>query len=108
MGHGHASPSRCCSPRQRRGTTSPKNSAPSRVESRRWTGLRRILSICRSLVRRPLRARARDWKPEGERRMKFMVMVKANEDSEAGVLPSEELLTQMTRYNEELVKAGVL
>ena len=40
--------------------------------------------------------------------MKFMVMVKANEDSEAGVLPSEELLTQMTRYNEELVKAGVL
>ncbi len=40
--------------------------------------------------------------------MKFMVMVKANEDSEAGVMPSQELLTAMTRYNEELVKAGVL
>ena len=40
--------------------------------------------------------------------MKFLVMVKANDDSEAGVMPSEELLTEMTRYNEELVKAGVL
>jgi hypothetical protein len=40
--------------------------------------------------------------------MKFLVMVKANQDSEAGVMPSEELLTEMTRYNEELVKAGVL
>jgi hypothetical protein len=40
--------------------------------------------------------------------MRFMVMVKANQDSEAGVLPSEELLTEMGRYNEELVKAGVM
>ncbi|MDQ3932268.1 MAG: YciI family protein [Actinomycetota bacterium] len=40
--------------------------------------------------------------------MRVMVLVKANEQSEAGVLPSEELLTQMTRYNEELVKAGML
>ena len=40
--------------------------------------------------------------------MRFMVMVKANEDSEAGVMPSQELLTAMTQYNEELVKAGVL
>jgi hypothetical protein len=40
--------------------------------------------------------------------MRFMVMVKANEDSEAGVLPSEELLAAMAKYNEELVKAGVL
>jgi len=37
-----------------------------------------------------------------------MVMVKANEDSEAGVLPSQELLTEMGQFNEELVKAGVL
>jgi hypothetical protein len=37
-----------------------------------------------------------------------MVMVKGNEDTEAGVMPSEELLTAMGRYNEELVKAGVL
>jgi hypothetical protein len=35
-------------------------------------------------------------------------MVKANKDSEAGVLPSEELLTEMGKFNEELVKAGML
>ena len=40
--------------------------------------------------------------------MRVMVIVKANKDSEAGVLPSEELLTEMGKFNEELVKAGVL
>ncbi|MPY87500.1 MAG: YciI family protein [Luteitalea sp.] len=40
--------------------------------------------------------------------MRFMVMIKANKDTEAGVLPSEELLAAMGKYNEELVKAGVL
>ncbi|MDA0815604.1 MAG: YciI family protein [Chloroflexi bacterium] len=40
--------------------------------------------------------------------MRFMVIVKANEESEAGVMPSEQMLTEMTRYNEELVKAGVM
>jgi hypothetical protein len=40
--------------------------------------------------------------------MRFMVIVKANEESEAGAMPSEELLTEMGRYNEELVKAGVM
>jgi hypothetical protein len=40
--------------------------------------------------------------------MRFMILVKADADTEAGVLPSEELLTAMGRYNEELVKAGVL
>jgi hypothetical protein len=40
--------------------------------------------------------------------MRFMVIVKANEESEAGVMPSEELLTAMGDYNEELVKAGVM
>ncbi len=40
--------------------------------------------------------------------MRFMVIVKANKDSEAGVLPSKELLTEMGKYNEELVKAGVM
>ena len=40
--------------------------------------------------------------------MRFMLMVKATEDSEAGVLPSEELLTEMGNYNDELVKAGLL
>ena len=40
--------------------------------------------------------------------MRYLMIVKANRDSEAGVMPSEELLAAMTRYNEELVKAGVL
>ncbi len=40
--------------------------------------------------------------------MRFMILVKADEKSEAGVLPSEEMLTEMQRYNEELVRAGVL
>src|SRR3990172_6778391 len=40
--------------------------------------------------------------------MRFMVMVKANKDSEAGVMPSEQLLTEMGKFNEELVKAGVM
>jgi hypothetical protein len=40
--------------------------------------------------------------------MKVMVMVKASADSEAGVMPSEQLFAEMGRYNEELVKAGIL
>jgi hypothetical protein len=40
--------------------------------------------------------------------MRFMVLIKADEDSEAGVMPSERLLTEMTAFNEELAKAGVL
>jgi hypothetical protein len=40
--------------------------------------------------------------------MRFMVIVKANKDSEAGVLPTERELADMGRYNEELVKAGVM
>ena len=40
--------------------------------------------------------------------MRFMVIIKATKDSEAGVMPSAELLSEMGKYNEELVKAGVL
>jgi len=40
--------------------------------------------------------------------MRFMVIVKANEDSEAGVMPDREILTAMGNYNEQLVKAGVM
>ena len=40
--------------------------------------------------------------------MRFMVMVKATADSEAGVMPSEQLLAEMGAYNDELVKAGVM
>jgi hypothetical protein len=40
--------------------------------------------------------------------MRFIVMVKATKDSEAGVMPSEKLLTEMGKFNEELVKAGIM
>ena len=40
--------------------------------------------------------------------MRFMVIVKATKDSEAGVMPSQELLAEMGQYNEELVQAGVM
>ncbi|WP_019341125.1 YciI family protein [Stutzerimonas stutzeri] len=40
--------------------------------------------------------------------MRFMVMIKANRDTEAGVMPSEDVLAAMGQYNEELVNAGVM
>lgn len=40
--------------------------------------------------------------------MRFMIMIKANQDTEAGVMPSEQLLTEMGRFNEELVNAGIM
>src|SRR4029434_705284 len=40
--------------------------------------------------------------------MRFMIIVKATKDSEAGVMPSQKLLAEMGKYNEELVKAGIM
>jgi hypothetical protein len=40
--------------------------------------------------------------------MRFMVMVKASKETEEGALPSEQMLAEMTKYNEELVKAGIM
>jgi hypothetical protein len=40
--------------------------------------------------------------------MRFMIIVKASKESEAGVMPSKQLLTEMGKFNEELVKAGVM
>ncbi len=40
--------------------------------------------------------------------MRFMILLKANEDTEAGVMPKSDMLEAMGRYNEELVKAGVM
>ena len=40
--------------------------------------------------------------------MKFMILIKADKDSEAGILPDEKLFTEMGKFNEELAKAGVL
>src|SRR3989442_753469 len=49
-----------------------------------------------------------DLQPEGDTTMRFMVIVKANKDSEAGVLPDPKILTEMGTFNQELVKAGVM
>jgi hypothetical protein len=54
------------------------------------------------------RAGSRTKDPRGETAMRFMVMVKATKDSEAGKMPSEELLLAMAKFNEEMVKAGVM
>jgi len=43
-----------------------------------------------------------------EKKMRVMVIIKATEESEAGVMPSEKLLSEMGKFNEELVKAGVM
>lgn len=40
--------------------------------------------------------------------MRFMVLIKADANSEAGVMPSEQLMAEMGRFNEELVQAGVM
>jgi hypothetical protein len=44
----------------------------------------------------------------GESTMRFMILIKASAESEAGAMPDEQLLTEMGRFNEELVKAGVM
>jgi hypothetical protein len=66
------------------------------------------LSIWLSLVRLTSgRQKNSDFK-KGENEMRFMVIVKGDKDSEAGIMPSEKLLADMTTYNEELAKAGVM
>src|SRR4029077_2182744 len=45
---------------------------------------------------------------KGDITMRFMILVKADKNSEAGVLPDEKLLAEMGKFNEELVKAGVM
>jgi hypothetical protein len=45
---------------------------------------------------------------EGSNHMRFMMIVKASKESEAGALPSEALIAEMTKYNEDLARAGVL
>jgi hypothetical protein len=65
------------------------------------------LSILQALIRRVSRAQT-DRNPEGDLTMRFMIMIKADKASEAGALPDEKLLTEMGKFNEELVKAGVM
>jgi hypothetical protein len=51
---------------------------------------------------------APDPEPEGDTTMRFMMIVKADKNSEAGVLPDQKLLAEMGKFNEEMVKAGVM
>src|SRR5437868_5048055 len=92
------SPERCCSAATR---VCRCHSFPTDV---------RTMSISTRPVRRTCRAQreVRLHKTRGDSTMRFMVLLKANKDTEGGVLPSEQLLADMTRYNEELVKAGVM
>jgi hypothetical protein len=68
-----------------------------------------LLVACR-FSRRSLDALVREAKSNSRRNheMRVMVLVKATEDSEAGVMPTEQLLSDMMKFNEELVKAGVM
>jgi hypothetical protein len=61
-----------------------------------------------SILPGPVRRRDEGRRLKGERAMRVMVIVKATTNSEAGVLPSKKLLTDMGNFNEELVKAGLL
>jgi hypothetical protein len=66
------------------------------------------MSISPRLVRRISKADGAAVWIEGGKPMRVMVLVKATKDSEAGVMPSTELLAAMGQYNEELVNAGIM
>jgi hypothetical protein len=80
--------------------------------ARRRTRLAKIfgpMSIPAASVRRTGRkGRMGSPQPEGDKPMRVMVLVKATTDSEAGIMPSTELLEAMGKYNEELVNAGIM
>jgi hypothetical protein len=67
-----------------------------------------VKNIASTLRGAPSKAWTKASPTKGDTTMRFMVIVKANKDSEAGVMPSEELLAAMGKFNEELVKAGVM
>src|SRR5437016_10465879 len=69
---------------------------------------RRLIERRSPLVFVPGQTIHRTYKPKGDAAMRFMVIVKASKESEAGVLPSKEILEKMGKFNEELVKAGVM
>src|SRR3954451_11974865 len=72
------------------------------------------VSISRRLVRRPGRARAHSRLPttrtnhKEKTTMRFMILIKADKNSEAGLMPDEKLLTEMGNFNEELVNAVIM
>src|SRR5690606_29813356 len=65
--------------------------------------------VCRSAPRSFVASMKREGpRYSGESRMKFMIIAKANADSEAGKMPSDDLIAAMGQFNEQLVDAGVL
>src|SRR3990167_5212976 len=95
-------------PKRRPAVQSPSRKGhgrPSKGDVETW---RRALSVRGG----PVRPKDNEVAPtsilEGERPMRVMVMVKATAESEAGAMPSSELLEAMGKYNEELIKAGVM
>src|SRR5687768_8631321 len=74
--------------------------------SRREPDLRR--QRARTRASRPTRPTARMIRGSRRTTMRFMILVKATRDSEAGVMPEEKMLAEMGRFNEELVNAGVM
>src|SRR5438477_7099674 len=74
----------------------------------------KIISTDMSVPQNPVRLVDECWpepaggRPQRSVTMKFMVIVKASKDSEAGVMPSTELLTAMGKFNEEMARAGVI
>src|SRR5688500_1923577 len=66
------------------------------------------MSVPPALVRRMSRETGRPPRIRGDKTMRVMVLVKATKDSEAGMMPSTDLLEAMGKYNEELVNAGIM
>jgi hypothetical protein len=95
-------------------------SSPKQILPQKTTGARRFLCASFVVLIEPGFAAIafRNWQPESsasayinikrKNTMRFMILVKANQDSEAGVMPSEKLLAEMGKFNEELVKAGIM
>src|SRR5262245_17853287 len=98
-----------------------------RGHSKRFLGRKAVHSLSTGLVWKKCHAPvdfaasgstsrwSQGWSPgsepenlRGETTMRFMVIVKATKDSEAGKMPSEELLSAMAKFNEEMMKAGVM
>jgi len=82
--------------------------------SRAWMGVSISPHVVRRLCRAGLEPVETARKPgrrltiKGDTTMRFMILLKANKNTEAGVLPDQKLLTDMGKFNEELAKAGVL
>src|SRR5216683_2317956 len=86
------------------GSSFPAHSLAQSCRAKKNLSLCRLRQPCFVLRMRP----SNPPSTRGDTTMKVMVLVKASKDSEAGVMPSTQLLADMGKFNEELVKAGVM